>query len=296
MLVHRDSSRARPERVVVLGARGFVAGALTRHLSEGGWSVHAVASSDLDLTDPASEGRLAELLTPGDALVFTSALTPDRGKDIATMMRNLQMAQHVCAALTRRPCAHVVYIGSDAVYDDAANPVRETSCCQPSTFHGVMHLARERMLVETLRSSKIPLAILRPSLLYGPGDTHNGYGPNRFLRLAAEGKPITLFGEGEEQRDHVYIDDVARLVELVLLNRSEGVLNIATGRSWSFRDVAERAIRAAGQAVAAAGTPRANPITHRHFDVTASIAAFPGFRYTELDAGLARFAASLAAA
>jgi nucleoside-diphosphate-sugar epimerase len=281
---------------VVLGARGFVASALAGHLSEAGLPVHAVSSSDLDLTLPAAEGRLAELLRPTDALVFTSALTPDRGKDIATMMRNLEMAQHVCAALTRRPCAHVVYIGSDAVYDDAANPVRETSCCQPSTFHGVMHLARERMLIETLRGAKTPLAMLRPSLLYGPGDTHNGYGPNRFLRLAAEGKPITLFGEGEEQRDHVYIGDVTRLVERILLSRSEGVLNVATGRSWSFRDVAARATNAAGRAVTVSGTPRANPITHRHFDITAAIAAFPDFRYTELDAGLARFAASLAAA
>jgi hypothetical protein len=44
------------------------------------------------------------------------------------------------------------------------------------------------------------------------------------------------------------------------------------------------------------GTPRANPITHRHFDVTATMTAFPRFRYTDLDTGLARFAASLATA
>src|SRR2546428_337223 len=82
------------------------------------------------------------------------------------------------------PAAQVVYVGTDAVYDDDTNPVRESSPCQPSSFHGTMHLARERMLIETLRPARTPLAMLRPSLLYGPGDTHNGYGPNRFVRSA----------------------------------------------------------------------------------------------------------------
>jgi nucleoside-diphosphate-sugar epimerase len=38
------------------------------------------------------------------------------------------------------------------------------------------------------------------------GDPHNGYGPNRFRRLAAGGEEIVLFGEGEERRDHVQVE------------------------------------------------------------------------------------------
>ena len=296
MLTHRHSSPVKPSRVLVLGSRGFVAQAAVQALRDQGVHVAAIPSGEIDLTAPAAADALAGRLQPDDALVFVPALTPDKGKDIATMMRNLEMGRNVCAALARRPCAHVVYVGSDAVYHDDANPVRETSCCQPSTFHGVMHMARERMLVETLRAPKVPLVILRPSLIYGPGDTHNGYGPNRFLRQSAAGERITLFGEGEEQRDHVYIGDVARLIHLAVLHRSEGVLNVATGDARSFRDVAERAVAAAGRQVPIAGTPRANPITHRHFDVTAMIAAFPSFRCTGLDEGLAQFAASLATA
>src|SRR5256885_1405531 len=76
---------------------------------------------------------------------------------------------------------------------------------------------------------KAPLAILRPTLLYGAEDPHNGYGPNRFRRLANAGADITLFGEGEERRDHVLIDDLAEIVLRVLKRRSTGTLNIATG-------------------------------------------------------------------
>src|SRR5438445_142247 len=167
-----------------------------------------------------------------DSVVFVSALAPTRNN--AMLIDNLRMAEAVCAALAAQPVAHLVYVSSDAVYSDDANPVTERSCQQPSSLHGVMHLAREIMLRAAL---KLPLAILRPTLIYGAKDPHNGYGPNRFRRLAAKGEAITLFGEGEEKRDHILVDDVAAPASAVLHHRSKGVLNIATGRSASFRGV-----------------------------------------------------------
>jgi nucleoside-diphosphate-sugar epimerase len=150
-----------------------------------------------------------------------------------------------------------------------------------------MHLAREIMLRTTL---KLPLAILRPTLIYGAKDPHNGYGPNRFRRLAAKGEAITLFGEGEEKRDHVHVDDVAALVSAVLQHRSTSTLNIATGRSASFREVAEMIVALSSRSVEIRGTPRQNPITHRHFDITDCLKAFPEFHYISLRDGLARVA------
>jgi len=147
-----------------------------------------------------------------------------------------------------------------------------------------MHAARELMLKSEV---KAPLAILRPSLLYGANDPHNGYGPNRFRRLAAKDEPITLFGEGEESRDHVYIEDVARLAALTVMRRSRGVLNVATGVSTSFRDIAEMVVALAKNPAPIRSTPRQNPITHRHFDITECLKAFPQFHYTPLRDGLA---------
>lgn len=285
MLDHRNSTAKAPARAVVLGAAGFVGSAVAARLRADGVPVLGLTSRDLDLLDPAAAERLAGLLQPTDALVLVSALTPDRGRDIATFMKNLTMVQQVCAALEKTPVDHVVYIGSDAVYHDDANPVTERSPCQPSGYHGMMHLARELMLTQTVKG---PLALLRPSLLYGAADTHNGYGPNRFRRLAAEGKPIALFGEGEEMRDHVLIDDVAEIVRLALFHRSAGVLNVATGRSVSFRAAAEATAALFPDPVPVTGTPRANPITHRHFDVTDALKSFPDFRWTPFEEGVRR--------
>jgi nucleoside-diphosphate-sugar epimerase len=294
MLTHHFSAPVATTRVVVLGSRGFVGGHLSAHLTAAGISVLGVRSSDIDLTSASAPDALAGLLRPEDSLVFVSALTPDKGRDIATMMRNLRMGEQVCAALIKAPCAHVVYISSDAVYADDANPVRETSCTAPSSFHGTMHLVRERMLVETTRTAKIALAILRPSLVYGPGDTHNGYGPNRFIRTALQDGKIALFGGGEEKRDHVFIGDLSALVHSALGLRSAGVMNVATGDAVSFLEAAKLVAHAIGRPVDITPSARANPITHRHFDITGLVRAFPAFVPTPPAAGISRTAARLA--
>jgi nucleoside-diphosphate-sugar epimerase len=285
VLEHSSPIRKAPSRVVVIGAGGFVGSAICTRLAADKVPVLALTRNELDLLKPEAAATLQRLLRADDSVVFVSALAPTRNN--AMLIDNLRMAEAVCAALAAQPVGHLAYISSDAVYSDDANPVTERSCQQPSSLHGVMHLAREIMLRAAL---KLPLAILRPTLIYGAKDPHNGYGPNRFRRLAAKGEAITLFGEGEEKRDHILVDDVAALTSAALHHRSKGVLNIATGRSASFREAAEMVVALSPRPVEIRGTPRQNPITHRHFDITDCLKAFPEFHYVPLRDGLARAA------
>jgi UDP-glucose 4-epimerase len=285
VLEHSSPVRKAPSRAVIIGAGGFVGGAIAARLTADKVPMLALTHNELDLLKPEASATLQRLLRADDSVVFVSALAPTRHN--AMLIDNLRMAEAVCAALAAQSVAHLVYISSDAVYSDDANPVTERSCQQPSSLHGAMHLAREIMLRATL---KLPLAFLRPTLIYGAKDPHNGYGPNRFRRLAAKGEAITLFGEGEEKRDHVHVDDVAVLVSATLQHRSTGTLNIATGRSASFREIAEMIAALSGRSVQIRGTPRQNPITHRHFDITDCLKAFPEFHYIPLRDRLARAA------
>lgn len=285
MLAHLQAAPAMPDRVVVLGAGGFVGRSLVRRLAADRIAVLPLTRTEIDLLAEDAASKLAALLRPSDGLVVISAAVPARSP--AMLRQNVRMVEAVGEAAAKAPVAHVVYVSSDAVYADEANPVSETSSCQPSTLHGMMHAARELVLQTSARA---PLAVLRPSLLYGPGDPHNGYGPNRFRRLAARGEPIVLFGDGEELRDHVYIDDVAEVISLTLAHRSRGALNIASGVSVPFRRVAEMVVSHAPAPVEIRATPRQHPIVHRHFDTAACLKAFPRFRYTPLAEGLRRAA------
>ena len=148
-----------------------------------------------------------------------------------------------------------------------------------------MHLARE-VMIRTV--AKAPVAVLRPTLVFGSTDTHNAYGPNRLRRMAQRDGRITLFGQGEEMRDHIAVDDVAALTLLVLRHLSAGTLNLATGRSISYADLAKKVAALFDKPIDIDGAPRENPITHRHFDIITLRKAFPTFAFTPLDAGLAK--------
>src|ERR1700722_7256611 len=284
MLHHHNTTPTLPERTVVLGAGGFIGGAIVRKLDASGATVAGLGRGELDLVADGAAERLAGLLRASDALVVVSARAPC--KTPAMMLENIRMMASVCAALAQRSVAQVVYVSSDAVYADGPLPLTEASPAAPTSLHGAMHLAREQMLLAPAGTT--PLAIVRPTLVYGAGDPHNGYGPNKFRRQANRGEAIVLFGEGEERRDHVDVDDIAEIVRRVLAHRSAGVLNIATGTVASFRAVADKAVALSPRKVEIKGSPRHGPMPHngyRPFDPAATLKAFPGFRYTAIDAG-----------
>lgn len=284
MLRHLNATAISPERVVIIGAGGFVGNALMRRLKAANAPALGLTRNEIDLQSPGAATQLASQLRPADAVVAVAARAPC--KNIGAMVDNMVMAKTMVEALAHVPVAHIVNISSDAVYADTPEPLTEASPMAPTSMHGAMHLARE-IAFATLTS---PLAILRPSLLYGAADPHNGYGPNRFRRCANNDEDIVLFGEGEERRDHVLIEDAAELIFRVLQWRSIGTLNIATGEVHSFRDIAEQVVAHAPRKVAIKTSPRNGPMPHngyRPFNIAACHSAFPDWTYSPIDTGLA---------
>ena len=82
MITHHQPTPLPPRRVVILGAAGFVARDLARHLAELGIQRLAIGSAQIDLCLPECVEKLRAVIQPDDALVITSALTPDKGRDV----------------------------------------------------------------------------------------------------------------------------------------------------------------------------------------------------------------------
>ncbi len=227
-------------RVVLIGGSGFIGTAIEAKLSQLNVSVLKIDSKTVDLLDQLAEEKLKSIIKPNDAIVMLAALTPDRGRDVVTFIKNIQMLEVVIKVAIDNNPSHFVYISSDAVYGSQAGIINEFSALNPVDLYGAMHLSRELMLERLL---PIPTMILRPTMVYGNGDTHDAYGPNRFLRTSKSNRQITLFGKGEETRDYISIEDIAKIVCLVLIRKCTGILNLATGNSISFSSIANEIIR-----------------------------------------------------
>lgn len=283
MIAHLQPSPRDPRRTVVLGSQGFLARALRQEFAQRNLHVEWIGSSELDLSAPDAGERLAQRLEATDTVLMLSALTPDRGRDIQTFRTNLAMMEQVCAALSRSGAAHLIYVSSDAVYGTAVTRVDAQTPVAPADLYGAMHTTRELMA----RALPVPLCVLRITGVYGPGDPHNSYGPNRFRRMAESDRRITMFGAGDDKRDHVFVGDVARLIAECIRHQTTGVINVATGQSTAFKRVAQLVAQQFTQPIEIVEASRSNPVTHRHYDVTPLIKAFPRFQFMSLEDGVA---------
>jgi len=277
MLIHLNDKIKLPSRVVILGADGFVGSTSRKKLQGLGIDVLSLPRTELDLTDKNAANKLSRILKDDDVLIFISAKAPV--KDEEMLILNLQIGKSVCEALRKKQIKQVIYVSSDAVYADSDAPLTEQSCAQPSSLHGIMHLTREVMIKNVFEGC---LCIIRPSLIYGPRDPHNGYGPNKFIRLAKKNLDIEIFGNGEEQRDHVFIDDVASIFLMLILHQATGILNIASGKLNSFLSIAEVTIDNLKSKSNIKKISRSGPIPHngyREFDISNFKKVFPNFEY-----------------
>ncbi len=258
------------KRVVVLGASGFIGSHVVSQAEARGLEVVGLSSRDLDLMAPESIGILTSVLRAGDTVVHSAAIAPAR--DAAEAAANLTMTNSLVKAAEGLELGQLVIVSSDAVYGSTSGVVTEETVCTPDSFHGVMSLGRE-LACAGIRTDVF--TIVRPAPVYGMGDPHNSYGPNRFARQALGDGQIAVFGGGEAGRDHVVISDVADVIVRSITQSEIGVINVASGQMRTFAEVAELvcSVAPSGATVASVGS-EANP-TFRSFDLSGLIRRFP---------------------
>jgi nucleoside-diphosphate-sugar epimerase len=283
MIKHNHNEKIKPKRVVILGT-GFIGKNLEKKLVSNNINILAISRQQLDLSEENSSEILIKLLREDDVIVFTSIVAPYKGKGIDPFVKNIKIAQNVCKALEKVNISHLIYLSSDAVYPMIKESISEKSLAVPCDLYGLAHFSREFMLKHI--SNNFPLAILRSTLIYGLEDPHNSYGPNRLRRMAFNENKIVLFGKGKETRDFVYIDDLINLICLIILYRSEGLLNVASGISITYDTLAKKIASFFNTEIPIEYTDQKNEITHRHFDISLIKKAFISFSFTSIDEGL----------
>tara|TARA_B100000963_G_scaffold331046_1_gene321557 strand:- start:3762 stop:4601 length:840 start_codon:yes stop_codon:yes gene_type:complete len=224
------------KRIFILGSSGIISKNLQKMLREKKRKFVVFGKKKINLLNKKSVHVLRKKVKSNDIIIFISAQAP--AKNFKMLCSNIEMCENFCQALEDRKLLKIIYISSDAVYSDSLKKLNENSETLSSSMHGMMHLTRELILKIYFKN----LCIIRPTLVYGPGDTHKGYGPNMFLDLAKKNKNIILFGEGEELRDHVFIDDLIRILYACIINNKKGVYNIASGKINSFKKIAEKIV------------------------------------------------------
>lgn len=156
------------------------------------------------------------------------------------------------ACRRHNPKARLIFPSSRFVYGDIEyNPVDEAHPYNCLSIYGVHKLNGEKYYHFYQRAHGLDAVIFRIANPYGPRQQmkHGKYGIlNWFIRLALEGRPLTVYGEGLQQRDYIYVEDLARamLMGAAAKDIHFDVFNLGSGKGLAFKDMAELVVRAVG--------------------------------------------------
>lgn len=150
------------------------------------------------------------------------------------------------------PKARVIHSGTRGQYGSAIQlPVNEEAPTHPKGIYEISNLTAEKIIQVYHEVHGIQSVLLRLTNIYGPRAQmkHPRYGVvNWFVRLAIDGEPIKIFGDGTIKRDFLYIDDC---VDAILMCAVEPlaygeVLNVGIDHSTTFIELKDTLFKAAG--------------------------------------------------
>lgn len=271
-------------RVVIIGCKGFVGGEIYKELLKNNFDVIGFSKNDIDLLKQSSVKKLNNKINDNDILIYVSAIAPC--KNLQQFNDNLLMINNFINGVKDKKLKRLINISSDAVYADSLKKLNENSKTYPESFHGTMHLTRE-CLLRTIFGNL--LTTIRPTLIYGVNDPHNGYGPNLFRRLLLANKNINLFGKGEELRDHISVIDLAKCIRLLIQKDKHGIYNAVSGQVISFYNIASYLMKIISPSNKIIFNQRLSPMPHngyRAFRKSLIEKVIPDFKFSKIKSGL----------
>ncbi len=275
---------------IVLGSNGFVAQSLKDKVKNNRSDFLFIGKDKINFLNKNSVTKLKRILNreKNIILIVISAIAP--AKNIEDYYKNILIMKNILISLNEKKIKKIIYISSDAVYSDTKKKITEISETNPNNFHGLMHLNREKMIKLYLPKKKI--TILRPTLIFGKKDTHNSYGPNKFMRNVINNENLLLFGRGEEKRDHMHIDVLISVILQAVNPRISGVFNVVSGKTISFLKIAKKCIKFSKSKIKIKFLKRNGPLPHlglRQFNNTKLKKKFKNLQFSTIDIKLSEY-------
>jgi UDP-glucose 4-epimerase len=230
------------DRILILGHSGYIGKKLYNllcdrfsHLAIDGSSYSSV---DLSLKDDMIS--IKEFLSENTIVIMCSGIKKQYGDSQEIFSKNIAMVKNICDLLKESPVKRFIYFSSAEVYGEEINntDIKETTQVQPSSYYGIAKYTSEVFLKKVFeQQEQSSLVILRPALVYGPDEQESFYGPCGFIRTALKGEKILLWGDGDELREFLFINDLVEAVAGLIFHEFSGTVNIVSGKSYSFKEI-----------------------------------------------------------
>ncbi len=288
-------------RAVVTGGAGFIGSNLVDALLARGDSVTVVddlssgkrenvaAAADLVIADirDGFDATGADVIfhLAAQADVQTSIREPQRDAQVNVVgtIAVLEAAQHADA--------QVIFSSTGgAIYGECDGPASETATLQPMSPYGIAKLCAEQYLLGWNRIHGTSNVVLRFGNVFGPRQeaTLEGGVASIFLERLAAGLPTTIFGDGLQTRDFVFVGDVVNAL-LAAAGAPGDIYNVGTGVETTVIGLHDACATVIGVASDPTFAPaRLGDVQRSALDVTRAASVLGWQARTSLEDGLSR--------
>ncbi|MFC2059486.1 NAD-dependent epimerase/dehydratase family protein [Chloroflexota bacterium] len=263
------------QKTLVCGATGFIGRNIAESLSErDDLEVYGIYLNSAPMANPKIKMIQADLTNKDDVnrviegmdIIIQAAATTSGAKDIVTkpyyhVTDNAVMNSLIFRSAYERKVSHVVFFSCSVMYQPGNTPLKETDFdasqeIYPNYFGvGWTKVYTEKMCEFYSRIGNTKYTVIRHSNIYGPYDKYDlershvfGATMTKVMTAENEGK-IVVWGDGEEERDLLYVSDLVDFVELALDKQESKfeLYNVGYGSSFSVNKLVEKIIASSGK-------------------------------------------------
>lgn len=256
-------------KVLVTGGAGFIGSHLVRKLLAEGCEVVVIDNLSTGLRSNLPEGCAFFEMDINDAALgdFFAGQAFDKVVHLAgqTMVdvsikepqtdaaNNIGGTINVLEAARKNHVQRVIFASTAAAYGDVENlPIKESMPVNPQSFYGLSKVTVEKYLSMYWQFYGLEYVILRFANVYGErqGDGGEGGVISIFAKRVAEGKEITIYGDGEQTRDFIYAGDVASGIWGALHTKEpNAIYNLSTQTEVSLKELVGILMNVAGRKI-----------------------------------------------
>lgn len=248
------------KRAIVTGGCGFIGSYVVQELLKENYAVtvidnlHSGKKDNLPKDVAFVEGDIRDLslledtIQKDDIVFHLAALTSVPGSIEAPFEyheTNIKGTYTLLEACRKKEAAGMIFSSSAAVYGNQEGEMGENATPLPGSPYALQKHIGEQLGLQYAKLFNLPFIALRYFNVYGKGNHEEGsYAPvtARFLKAKREGKPLTIVGTGEQTRDFIHVEDVAKanaLAANLLASHPSEIINVCSGTSYSISSIAD---------------------------------------------------------
>ena len=242
------------EKILITGGCGFIGSNLTNYLITKGYKVYIIDNFSQNKIDcPNKKSKIFKIdirsvnlikkLNNIQAVIHLAASAniliskKDEKKYFKDNIEGLQAILNFCCV---KKIKKFIFASSASVYGDTDNKsVKENFALKPGHYYAYSKYIGEKMIQKYSKINNLNYSILRFFNIYGP---KSNAVISTFLAQKIQNKKITIFGNGKQKRDFLYVDDLCNAIFKVLKNSKSNnkIYNLGSGSAISINAIFEK--------------------------------------------------------